>query len=330
MNAQHLPRRRIIAAAAASLLPGAALGQAGGAYPNRPVRIMQGYTAGGPTDLIARVLADKLSIGWGGRPVVVEARPGASGTLAAGAVARSAPDGYTLVLLASTHVQTPTLLPRLPFHTVNDFTPLAQIASYPLLLVVNADFAARTLVEFVGRAREQPGGVTFATAGIGSSPHLSAAQLAVRAGVEFTYVQYPGTSNGQTAVMTGEVNAMFLNPLLALPMIRDGRFRVLGTTGAERWRDLPDVPTIAEAGFNGYEANVWYGVLGPAGLPPELVTEISSAIRGAMQQPDLQERLRVAGFNSFFVGPTAFRATMENDLTRWAEIIRRAGIRGAD
>jgi tripartite-type tricarboxylate transporter receptor subunit TctC len=321
-------RRLVLGATAASLAPGAVRGQSSG-FPNRPVRIFQGYTPGGPTDLIARTLGDKLAMTWS-QPVVVEARPGASGTLAAGAVARAAPDGYNLVLLASTHVQTPPLLPRLPFHAVNDFTAIAQIASYPLILVVNPNSPARDVQGFIALARERPGEVTFATAGIGSSPHLSAAQLAVRSGVEFTYVQYPGTTGGQTAVMTGEVNAMFLNPLLAVPLIRDGRLRALGTTGVARHRDLPEAPPISDAGFPGYEASVWYGVLGPAGLPDEITSRVAESVRIAMDQPDLQARLRVAGFDTFFKGPAEFRTIMENDLARWAEIIRAARIRGAE
>jgi tripartite-type tricarboxylate transporter receptor subunit TctC len=321
-------RGLLAAAAAAGLLPGSARSQSAG-FPDRPVRIFQGYTPGGPTDLIARTLGDKLSTAWG-QPVVVEARPGASGTLAAGAVARSAPDGYNLVLLASTHVQTPPLLPRLPFHALNDFTPIAQIAGYPLILVVHEASPLRSVQDLIRTAREKPGEVTIATAGIGSSPHLSAAQLAVRAGVELTFVQYPGTAGGQTAVLTREVNAMFLNPILAVPMIREGKLRPLGVTGAERWRDLSDVPTIAETGFPGYEANVWYGVLGPAGMQPDLVASIAEQIRIAMSQPDLQARLHRAGFETFYKPPAEFRRIMEHDLARWAEIIREAGIRGAN
>jgi tripartite-type tricarboxylate transporter receptor subunit TctC len=322
-------RRALLATAAATVLPlSAARGQAG-AFPNRPVRILQGYTPGGPTDLIARTFGDKLSTAWG-QPVVVEARPGASGTLAAGAVARSAPDGYNLVVLASTHVQTPPLLPRLPFHALNDFTPIAQIAAYPLILVVNPNSPAQTLQDLVRMARVRAGEVTIATAGIGSSPHLSAALLAVRAEVEFTFVQYPGTTGGQTAVMTGEVNGMFLNPILAVPLIRDGRLRGLAVTGATRWRDVPDVPTIAEAGYPGYDASVWYAVLGPAGMAPDITTRIAEQIRIAADQPDLQARLRAAGFDTFYKGPDELRAIMADELARWAEVIRAARIRGAD
>lgn len=320
------------AAATAGLLrpTGAAWAQdAPAAYPNRPVRIVQGYTPGGPTDLLARLVGDKLSAAWG-QPVVVESRPGASASIAAAHVARSAPDGYTLAVLAATHVQTPPLLPRLPYHALNDFTPIAQIAGYPLILVVTPSLPARTLAEFIAHAKAQPGAVTFATAGIGSSPHLSAAQLALRAGAEFTYVQYPGTAQGQTAVMTGEVQAMFLNPLLAVPILRDGRARALAASGVRRWRDLPEVPTVAEQGYPGYDAAVWYGVFGPAGLPPALVAKLEADILAAMRAPDLRARLETAGFYPLEVGAAAFRAIVESELARWAEVIRRTGIRGAE
>ncbi len=297
--------------------------------PFRPVRVVQGYTPGGPTDLLARILGDGLSATWG-QPVVVESRPGASASIAAAFVARSAPDGHTLGLLAATHVQTPPLLPRLPYHALNDFTPVAQVAGYPLILVVHPSVPARTLAEFVAHARSHPSVVTFATAGIGSSPHLSAAQLALRSGAEFTYVQYSGTAQGQTAVLTGECKAMFLNPLLAVPIVRDGRARALASSGSRRWRDFPEVPTVAEQGHPGYDAEVWYGVFGPAGLPPELLSKLEADIIAAVRAPEVRARMTTTGFDALEVGAAEFRALVASELEKWAEIIRRTGIRGAE
>ncbi|MBR0653170.1 tripartite tricarboxylate transporter substrate binding protein [Roseomonas terrae] len=275
------------------------------------------------------MLADRLSVAWK-QPVVVEARPGASGTIAAGVVARAAPDGYTLGLVASTHAVAPLLIPRLPFSVQRDFTPIAQVVSHPLILVVHPSSPARTVQELIALARQRRGELTMGTVGVGTSFHLAAAQLAVQAGVQFTYVPYNGASTAQTAIIRGEVDALFQNPLLAVPAVRDDGLRALGTSGTHRWRDLPDVPTIAEAGFPGYEAKVWYGFLGPASLPADLLARIADSIQAAMEIPEVQARLQASGFEPSYVGPAAFGRIIEEDFERWGHVIRAAGIQGVE
>jgi tripartite-type tricarboxylate transporter receptor subunit TctC len=325
----RIRRRALLAAAIAPLaLPAAARAQAS-RFPDRPVRILQGYTPGGPADLTARTLADRLTLAWG-QPVLVEARPGASGTLATGAIARAAPDGYTLVLAASTHAAAPSLLPRLPFDTLKDFTPVAQLVSHPLILVAHPRFRGQTLAELIAIARERPGEVTIGTAGIGTTFHLAAARLALRAGIEFTFVQYNGAASAHTAVLSGEVQTLFQNPLLAVPAVQDGRLRAIASGGLRRWRDLPNVPTIAESGFPDYEAGVWYGLLAPPNMPPELLDRIAGSVRLAMEAPELQTRLQTAGFETFFVGPAEFKALIEREHDLWAQVIRASGIRGVE
>jgi tripartite-type tricarboxylate transporter receptor subunit TctC len=310
-------------AGAASLAPGAARAQG---FPDRPVRIVQGFAPGGPADLIARTVAERLFGLWR-HPVVVESRPGASGSVAASVVARAAPDGHTLGLIPSTHAVTPSLIARLPYDALNDFTPIALIVYHPQILVVHPALTARSVTELVAYATAHPGEVTFGTTGVGSSPHLGGAMLGLAAGAEFTFVQYSGTSTANTALLVGEVKAMFLNPLLAVPAVRDGRLRALGTAGAARWRDLPDVPTVAEQSHPGFEAASWYGIMGPAGLPEPLVARLHADVQAAMRAPDLRARLTAAGFDLLDVGPAEFRRTIESDMARWAELIRKLGIR---
>jgi tripartite-type tricarboxylate transporter receptor subunit TctC len=330
MTMEDSTRRSVLAGVAAALaLPAAGRAQhtAPGGFPDRPVRIVQGFSAGGPTDLVARVLAERLQPAWG-VPVVAEARPGANGTIAAAHVARAAPDGQTLLVAASVHVQAPLLMPRLSYDALRDFTPIAQIAYYPFVLVVQLEqVPARTLAEFLAHARAHPGRVTNATTGTGSSPHLAAAMLGAATGVEFTHVPFSGTAQGLTALLAGQVAASFLNPFLALQPVQTGRLRALAVTSRERWRDLPEVPTLAESGHPGYEAISWFGVVGPAGLPAPLVARLHADIAAAARAPELRARLAAAGFDMLEAGPKAFRATMEADAAKWAEVIRSLGIR---
>ncbi len=289
-------------------------------FPNRPVRLLQGYAAGGPVDLVSRILGDKLAEIWG-KPVIVESRVGAVGAIAARDVARSAPDGYTLLVVASNHVQTPFLTPNLPFDPLKDFTPIRQYADVPMILVVNPSLPVRSLAEFISYA--VAGKVTMATSGTGSAPHLAAAQLAGRSNSEFLYIPYGGVAPGKVAVMSGEVNAMFLAPPLAVPSVQDGKLRALATSGLTRWRDLPAVPTVAEAGYPGYEASVWIGVLGPAKMPPELVAKLDRDIRTAVQDPKVQARLVGAGYDSLDAGAARFQEILKEDYTKWGNIISR-------
>ena len=301
---------------ALSLWPAHSQAQQG--YPNKVVRLIQGYAAGGPVDLVGRILGDKLSEIWG-KAVIVESRVGAVGTIAARDVARSAPDGYTLLLVASNHMQTPFLMRDLPYDPIKDFTPIREFADVPMILVVNPSLPVRTVAEYVSYALANK--VTMATSGTGGAPHLAAAQLAIRSGTDFLYVPYNGVAPGKIAVMSGEVNAMFLAPPLAVPSVLDGKLRALATSGTTRWRDLPSVPTVAESGYPKYEASVWIGVLGPAKMPPELVAKIDRDIRTAVQDPKVQGRLIGAGYDTLDAGPSRFMEILKEDYARWGNII---------
>ncbi|HEV7263439.1 MAG TPA: tripartite tricarboxylate transporter substrate-binding protein [Falsiroseomonas sp.] len=318
----RLNRRLLLATAVAA--PGIARGQTG--FPSRNVRLLCGFSPGGATDLLARLMADRLAGIWG-RPVVVENRPGAGGNIAAEQVARAAPDGNTLLLGTSAQVQAASLFARLPYHPLRDFTALLLLAGYPVVLVVTPSMPATNLAEFVAYAKAHPGEVTMASSGIGNTPHLAALLLGHMAGVEFTHVQYTGAAMAQTAVLNGEVRAAFQSMILAKPAIAAGQERALGTTSAERWPELPDVPTIAEQGYAGYEAGSWFGIQGPAGMPPDLVARIAAALAEAFGDAPMQARLASAGFGIRQAGPAAFTALMEQEYERWANVLRAAGLR---
>ncbi|MGG5818287.1 Bug family tripartite tricarboxylate transporter substrate binding protein [Falsiroseomonas sp. HW251] len=314
-----LLRRSLVALA----LP--AVAQAQPRFPSRPVRIVSGFAPGGATDVLARLMAERLSLLWR-QPVAVENRPGAGGNIAAEYVARAAPDGLVLLLGTSAQVQSAGLFARLPYHPLRDFTPLLLMAEYPVVLVVTPSMPARSLAAFVDYARAHPGDVTMASSGIGNTPHLAALLLAQMAGIEFTHVQYTGAALAQAAVLNGEVRAAFQSMLLAKPAIADGREIALGTTGSGRWPELSDVPTIAEQGYPGYEAGSWFGIQAPPRMAPDLVAQLAGDLATAFRDPALRTRLAAAGFGMREAGPDGFARVMAEDYARWAEVLRRAGI----
>jgi tripartite-type tricarboxylate transporter receptor subunit TctC len=318
----RLARRALLAAALAA--PGAVRAQP--RFPQRPVRIVSGFAPGGATDILARLMADRLSPIWR-QPVVVENRPGAGGNIAMEHVTRAVPDGHTLLLGTSAQVQSAGLFARLPYHPLRDITPLLLMAAYPVVLVVTPALPVRSLAEFVAFARAHPGEVTMASSGIGNTPHLAALLLGQMAGIEFTHVQYTGAALAQAAVLNGEVRAAFQSMLLAKPAIAAGREVALGTTGAQRWPELPEVPTIAEQGYPGYEAGSWFGIQGPPGMAPDLVAQLHADLAAAFRDPALRARLTAGGFGLREAGPAEFGRLMAEEHARWGEVLARAGLR---
>jgi len=308
---------------AATILPGVARAQ--DSYPNRPVRIISQFAAGGPADIIARVIADRLQGRWN-QPVVVENRIGAAGTIGATHVARSAPDGYTLLMATNTHVMNPTLIPNLQYDPLADFTPIMRVASYYMFLVCHPSVPAQNVQELIALAKRDPGGVTAATIGVGSVPHLAAALFALRGGIELTYVPYAGSAQNVMAVLNGEVNMLFLGSLV-MEHVRAGRLRVLGVGSPGPSPDAPGVPTIAEQGLPGFEAPVWFGMLGPKGLPQPLTRRLYEDIRWALDSNDVRARLMTQGIHTENLDPQHFAARMAEEVPLWADVIRRGGIR---
>jgi tripartite-type tricarboxylate transporter receptor subunit TctC len=294
-------------------------------WPEHAVRIMVPFAAGGPADTLARVLADKLSAAWG-QPVVIENRGGGGGNIGAALVAKAAPDGYTLLVNPSNHVINASLYAKLAYDPIADFTPLTEIASYMLVLVVHPSVPATTLEEFVAYARAQPNGLTIANASTGSPTHLTAALFAQAAGISVVHVSYRGAAPANADLLGGQVPAMFDNPINALPHIRAGALRAIAVTGERRLALLPDVPTVAEEGYPGFAASTWYGLFAPAGVPRAVVQKISADAIAALHLPDVEQKLGSQGFDVIAGDPAAFAALLKAELAKWAAVIKAAGI----
>ena len=317
-------RRRLLAAGLAA--PVMARAQQVTAWPDRPVRIVVPYAPGGPSDILARSLAAALFEVWR-QPVVVENRPGAGSAIGTEVVARAAPDGHTLLLAATAHVMNPPLMPRLPFDPVRDFTAIINAAFHPMVLVVHPAVPARTVAEFIALAKTTPGGITMGSAGIGNASHLAMALFGKVAGIELTHVPFNGAAPAQAAILSGQVQAGFLNSTVAVPQIRGGALRGLAVADARRWRELPDLPGLPELGFAGVEAVAWYGILGPAGLPPARVEQLHRDILAALRQPAVRERIIAAGLDPLETGPEEFQAQLRTELAKWTRVVREAGIK---
>ncbi|MBV1796127.1 tripartite tricarboxylate transporter substrate binding protein [Siccirubricoccus sp. G192] len=320
MNAS---RRALLAGAGLLAMPGLTWAQA---WPERPVRLIVPFAPGGPTDILARALAERLFDAWH-QPVVVENRPGAGSSIGTEYVARQPPDGYTLLFGATAHVMNPPLLPRLPYDPVRDFTAIINAAFHPMVLVVHPSVPVRTVPEFLALAKSRPGGVTMGSAGIGNASHLATALFSQVAGVELTHVPFNGAAPAQTAILSGQVQAGFLNSTVAVQQIRAGTLRGLAVADARRWRELPDLPTLPELGFTGVEAVSWYGILAPAGLPAPLTERLYRDILAVLHQPAMRERIIRAGLDPIEVGPAEFQAQLGTELAKWTRVIREAGIK---
>lgn len=295
------------------------------AWPTRPVRIVIPFPPGGPPDVLARAMAEPLTARWG-QPVVVDNRAGAGGNIGAEQVARAAPDGHTLLLAASSHVQGAALYRSLPFHPLRDFTAVSLLSIYALVVIVHPSVPVTDLAGLIALAREKPGFVTYGSTGVGTPTHLVAELFRLRAGLDLTHVPYGGAAPAMTAILAGQVMAMFNNPVLSIPAIRAGTLRGLATTGAQRTPQLPDLPTIAESGFPGFAAGTWYGALAPAGLPAPLAERIHADLQAVLATPAMQQRLATMGMEPLHDGPAAFAARMAEELPRWTALIQRLGI----
>ena len=295
-------------------------------WPTHAVRIVVPFAAGGPADTLGRMLADKLAAQWA-QPVVIENRGGAGGNLGAEFAARAAPDGYTLLVNPSNHVINASLYAKPPYDPLADFTPLTEMASYMLVLVVHPSVPAHSLSEFVSYARAQPQGLTIANASTGSPTHLTAALFAQAAGLNFVHVSYRGAAPTNTDLIGGQVPAMFDNPINALPHVKAGALRALAVTGAARLALIPDVPTVAEQGYLGFESGTWYGLFAPARVPREISDKISRDAIAAMREPDVQQKLNSQGFDVIASDADTFAAHLRTELVKWAAVVKAAGLK---
>ena len=294
------------------------------AWPAKPVRIVVPLGAGGFADVPARILAPKLGAQLGGT-VFVENRPGAGSTIGADHVAKAEPDGLTLLFTATPHVISAWLYKKLQYDALTSFVPVARVAAGPYVLVVHPDLQASSVAELIAAAKAQPGRIDYASSGNGSAQHLVTALFANAAGIDLSHVPYKGSGQAMQDVLGGRVKVHFAGVPNVINHVRAGKLRALGVTTTQRWPDLPDVPTIAEAGVAGYEATLWLCMLAPAGTPEAIVTRVSAEIGKALQEPEVLKQLRNAGIAPSYLGPQAFGAFMRAEHEKWGRVVRATG-----
>ena len=294
-------------------------------YPNRPIKFLQGFAPGGNADVITRVLGEEMSKSLG-QPVIPEARPGAGGNLASEQVARATPDGYTIVLLTTAHVISPALYKSLSFDPIKDFEFVSTVSDFPFLIVVNAESRFKTIKDLTDAARAGSGGVTVGTAGIGTGQHMGAELFASSIGTKFVHVPFRGDAAAVTALLGSTVDFIVAPGTAVLGNIEGGKFRALAITGKERWRPLPDVPTIAETVAPSYEMMAWVGVATTRGVPRPVVDKLNQELRRVIALPNVQERLRGLGGIPNSSTPEQMSDKVKAHVARWIDVADKAGI----
>jgi tripartite-type tricarboxylate transporter receptor subunit TctC len=307
--------------AAAIAFPGAAQN-----YPSRPVRLIVGFAPGGGVDINARMLAPKLSE-YLGQQVVVENVPGAGTNIANERVARAVPDGYTLLINTAAVAINMSLYRNLPFDTLRDFAPVSVFSQSPNVLVVNAKLPAQNVKELVAMARSSPGKLNYSSAGVGTTQHLAAELFKLRTGTFIVHIPYKGTAPSMTALIAGEVDLSFANIPSIQGHLKSGRLRALAATAARRDPQLPEVPTMKEAGVEGVEVVVWYGVLAPTGTPRDIVHKLADGIQRATRDADVRKRMLEQGAEPVGSTPEDFEKLLREEVARWAEVVRISGAR---
>ena len=326
----HIPVRRLMLLTAA--LVGAATLQthalAQSDYPNKPIKLIVGYSAGGPTDVLARVLGQEIG-GTLGQSVIVDNKPGVNGNIATDFVQRAPADGYTLLINTISHNVNPLIQPdRIKYDPVKDFTPISMIAVLPQVIVVAGDSPYKSLGDLVKKAQSAPGAVSYGTAGVGGSAHLAAALLEQRGKVQMNHIPFKGNAPALTEVMSGRVDFMFYPMIGLTDFVSSGKIRILAATTARRHPDYPEVPTTAELGFPGFEDYAQpIGFLAPAGLPAPIAARLDAAVMAALNKPAMQARLKSLGADLQHRGPAEYREWLIQDRARWAQLIKSANIK---
>jgi tripartite-type tricarboxylate transporter receptor subunit TctC len=295
-------------------------------YPSKPIRVIVPYPPGGVVDVIARSVGERMTQTIG-QPSVIENRVGAASAIGTELVARAAPDGYTLIVASPAHTTNISLNSKLTWHPIRSFAPVAMVGVIPNAILVHPSMPAKTLAEFISHAKANPGKINYASAGAGSSVHLAAELLQQMAQIKMVHIPYKGQPEAVTALITGEVSMMPLTMALAKARVQAGQARALAVTTPKRSSALPDLPTVAESGYPGYEVSTWFGYLAPAGTPPEVVNKLNAEINAALKHPDVEKRLVALGAELDPGTPQAFGAYLEADMTRWARVIKQAGIK---
>jgi tripartite-type tricarboxylate transporter receptor subunit TctC len=324
---KQTPIRRYLLTLAGLLALGASVhATAADAYPSKPVKILVGYSAGGAVDAIARSVGQRMSAILG-QPVVVENKPGAGTNIAVKSLTSSTPDGYTLLLAANALAVNPSLFEPAPYDLERDITPVALVGRVPVVFTVREGSPIKTLPELVAAAKARPGGVTVATLGNGSTPHLAMELFQHTAGLSLRHVPYKGGAQAITDVLGGHVDVVAVNALEVLPLAKSGKLKVIAVMSAERSAVLPGVPTVAESGYPGFESSVWYGFVAPAGLPKPVLATLHEAVQKALESREVREQLAAAG-GIPLPGPTAqFDKLLKSDAARYGKLIREANIK---
>lgn len=293
-------------------------------YPTKPVRLVVPFPPGGPTDVLARIVAPKLGERLG-QTIVIDNKPGASGMVGADVVAKAAPDGHTLLVNASIHIINPSLYPKQPYDAVADFAPISNLADVPLVLIVNPKVPARSVKELVALAKSSKTPLAFASAGNATSQHLSGEAFKLAAGVDLLHVPYKGSAPALTDLVSGHVQLMFDSMPSSMPFIKSGAVRALAVTTARRSAALPDVPTMADAGYPALDISTWYGVWAPAGTPAPIVQRLSTEIAAIVRQPDMRAQFEKLGAEPVGNTPAEFAAFAKAELSKWASIVKASG-----
>jgi tripartite-type tricarboxylate transporter receptor subunit TctC len=295
-------------------------------YPSKPVRLIVGFPPGGGTDIMARLLAAKLPELLG-QPFVVENRPGAATNIATEFVARSAPDGYTVMVTTSTVAINPAIYRKLPFDVLRDFAPVSIFSDSPNVLVVRAGLAAKSVDELIALARAKPGVLNYSSAGTGTTQHMTGELFKLRTGTDIVHVPFKGSGPSMSSLLAGDVDMTFANIPVILPQVRAGRLRALAVAGDKRSGLMPDVPTMKEAGVDGVEVTIWYGVLAPAATPREIVNVLADAVMKAARSPDIRQRLLDQGAEPIGNTPEEFAEALRAEVARWQQVVAASGIR---
>ena len=295
-------------------------------YPVRPIRVVVPYTPGGITDVVTRIVAQEVAKAVG-QNVLVDNRPGANSILGAELVAKATPDGYTLASVIAAHAANQTLYPKLPYDSIKSFAPVSLLVTAPLIVTANNNLAAKDAKELVALAKAKPGALSFGSSGIGAAAHLTTELLMLTTGIKLNHVPYKGTGPAIIGLLSGEVQVAFSGAIATVPHVRGGRLRALAVAGDKRARALPDVPTVAEQGYPGYEANSWNGIVAPAKTPRPIVDKLNTAIIKVLQMRDVREHMIADGAEPTHNTPEEFGALIASGHAKWTKVINAAGLK---
>lgn len=319
-----IAHRQRLTAALVACLAAASPASLAQSYPTKPVHIIVTFTAGGAPDIIARLLGEKLQAAWG-QPVIVDNKPGAGGNPGADFVAKSAPDGYNIVVgTVGTHSINGALYSKMPYDMVKDFTPITLVATTPNMLVINNDVPAKTLSEFIALGKKD-GKMTFASSGSGTSIHVSGELFKTMTGIDMQHIPYKGRASAIPDVLGGRVTMMFDNMPSSLPLVREGKLRALGVTSAKRSPAAPEIPTIAEQGLAGFEAVSWFALFTPANTPKPIVDKINTEVRKILAMPEVSKKLSEGGLEPSPSSPEELAAYQRSEIQKWAKVVKDSG-----